>query len=370
MNRRYDVAAYIWPGYTGDEPRALQFWDEGYGEWQTVKNMRPRFDGHRWPRKPVWGYVNEADRYVMEMQIAAAADHGVNVFIYDWYWYDSRPFEENCLNDGFLKARNRDRMKFYLAWCNHDFGYGCDSRNASAPGAIWLGTVDRAEFERMAQRIIAKFFSEPNYYKVDGAPVFEIYDLDNLILGLGGVEATREALDWFREQTIGAGHPGLHLQLTSWGADVVHLSGIEGGVKHTGVELVDALGFDSLTNYQYVHYTNVDREYSDIMVDVLKEWERMGREYSIPYFPHVSVGWDANPRFAEFKPGIIRNNPPAEIEAALRQAKAYVDAHPEQAPLITINSWNEWTEGSYLEPDSLYGYGYLEAVKSVFVDGL
>lgn len=49
--------------------------------------------------------------------------------------------------------------------------------------------------------------------------------------------------------------------------------------------------------------------------------------------------------------------------------KAYLDLHPElKAPLITINSWNEWTEGSYLEPDDLNGYGYLEAVKKVFVD--
>ncbi len=25
------------------------------------------------------------------------------------------------------------------------------------------------------------------------------------------------------------------------------------------------------------------------------------------------------------------------------------------------NSWNEWTETSYLQPDDLYGYGYLNA---------
>ena len=37
-----------------------------------------------------------------------------------------------------------------------------------------------------------------------------------------------------------------------------------------------------------------------------------------------------------------------------------------KAPFITVNSWNEWTETSYLQPDDLYGYGYLEAIKSVF----
>ena len=34
--------------------------------------------------------------------------------------------------------------------------------------------------------------------------------------------------------------------------------------------------------------------------------------------------------------------------------------------LITINSWNEWTKTSYLMPFTMYGYGYLEAVRNVF----
>lgn len=55
------------------------------------------------------------------------------------------------------------------------------------------------------------------------------------------------------------------------------------------------------------------------------------------------------------------------IERALREAKNYADTY-NKVPLITINSWNEWTETSYLEPDNVYGYGYLEAIKRVFVD--
>jgi hypothetical protein len=104
------------------------------------------------------------------------------------------------------------------------------------------------------------------------------------------------------------------------------------------------------------------------MKDVQKEWARMDKEFSVPYFPHVSVGWDNNPRFQTFRPGVMKNNTPEAVEKAFRMARDYVDAHPKQPRLITINSWNEWTETSYLQPDDLYGYGYLEAAKKVFVD--
>ncbi len=53
----------------------------------------------------------------------------------------------------------------------------------------------------------------------------------------------------------------------------------------------------------------------------------------------------------------------------LQKSKEYCDAHPDQPKLITLFSWNEWIEGGYLLPDMKYGFGYLEAVKDVFIDG-
>ncbi|MBQ2709844.1 MAG: glycoside hydrolase family 99-like domain-containing protein, partial [Clostridia bacterium] len=73
-----------------------------------------------------------------------------------------------------------------------------------------------------------------------------------------------------------------------------------------------------------------------------------------------------NPRYYNFIDHVARNNTPENFEKALRMAKDYLDRHPEQHKLMTINSWNEWTETSYLEPDNVNGYGYLEAVKRVF----
>ena len=142
MAKKYDIAAYVWPAYTGDEPRTRMFWEEGIGEWQSVKNSKKKDNGYLWDRKPLWGYVNEANPDVMQMQIESALSHGVNVFIYDWYWYDERPFLENCLNDGFLKAPNCNKMKFYIMWANHDANYTWDIRNSGdVHSAIWKGQV-------------------------------------------------------------------------------------------------------------------------------------------------------------------------------------------------------------------------------------
>lgn len=366
---RYDVAAFVWPSYHPDD-RSKIFWPGGIGEWETVMKDAPKYEGHLQPRQPLWGYINEADPYVAEMEINAAADHGVNVLIFDWYWYDGMPFLEGHLNDGYLKARNNDRVKFYLMWANHDVNMTWDKRNAGKPNEsiIWKAAVDRKEFEIICNRVIEKYFKHPSYYKIDGKPSFMIYELEQLISGLGGVNETMDALNWFREQTVKAGFKGLDLQVTLRRNDY-NLTGIDGKKMGNQTEIIERLGFDGLTHYQFVHFLYIDRDYSEIMEDVQKEWRILNNEFEIPYYPHISVGWDNNPRFEMFRPGVVKNNTPENFEKALRVAKEYADAHPGQVPLITINSWNEWTETSYLMPCTLYGYGYLKAVRNVFGNG-
>ncbi len=365
--KKYDVAAYVWPAYTGDEPRTRIFWEEGIGEWQTVKNSQPKENGYFWDRKPLWGYQNEADPDVMSQQIDVATSHGVNVFIYDWYWYDNRPFLENCLNDGFLKAPNCNKMKFYIMWANHDANYTWDKRNSGTVNeTIWQGAVSPEQFEIIGNRWIDKYFTKENYYKIDNKPVVSIYDLNNFVSGLGGIDAARQAMQRLDGKARSAGLDGVHFQFVRWNGKRENITGVDGTVLETTPELVRQMGFMSLTQYQFVHFTNIDRDYNEIIPDVKKEWDLIENSYDIPYFPHVSIGWDNNPRFKEFRWGVCKNNTPENFETALRAAKDFADKTG--VSLITVNSWNEWTETSYLMPDNLYGYGYLEAVKRVFKD--
>ena len=340
----------------------------GIGEWETVMTMQQRNPGHYWDRKPLWGYINEADPAVMEMEIDQATKHGVNVFIFDWYWYDGRPFMETTLNNGFLKAKNVEKMQFYLMWANHDVLNLWDTRLAkyNENNVIWQGKVDREEFEKICLRNIEMYFKHPQYYKIDGKPVFMVYDLPNLINGLGGLEQTIDALKWFRKEVRKAGFPDLELQFAMWAINL-NYSGLDASKSENPQDdFIRTLGFNSSTHYQFVHFTDVNRDYKQIMDDVEKEWNRIEKEYSFTYYPHVSIGWDNSPRTVHS--AVMKNNTPEAFAEALRKAKAHADKYPERTPLITINSWNEWTETSYLQPCNIYGYGYLEAVKKVFID--
>ena len=218
----------------------------------------------------------------------------------------------------------------------------------------------------LPQPNIEMFFKQPEYYKIDGRPVFMIYDVVNFIKGLGGIEQAAEAVKWFRQEVKKAGFPDLELQFTMW-APNLNYSGFDAGKQDKPENaFVNKIGFNSSSHYQFCHYMNMNEDYLVLMEQARKEWEHIDETFTIPYYPHVSIGWDNSPRVRVS--AVAKNNTPENFEKALLMARDYADKHPRQAPLITINSWNEWTETSYLQPDDHYGYGYLEAVliKDIF----
>ena len=356
LNDDYYVAAYIWPSCHHDKRFGDMLWPEGTGEWEIIRKGTPRFDGHYQPKVPLWGYEPDDDSNVMEKWIDAATDHGVNVFIFDWYWFDNGPFLESSLNNGFLKAKNNEKMKFYVMWANHDVkrNYWNVHRYKDDTSILWDGAVDLENFKIIVDRVISQYFKLPNYFKIDGKPVFSVFSIQNLTEGLGGLEQAKLALDYFREETKKAGFPGLHLQLIGNGAPNENL-----------LNQIEILGANSITKYNWGGPHPEDYiQWGMESIERRKTWDEA---LSIPFFPNASIGWDDSPRFPEKgkKDVVHYNKSPEAFAGFLQKAKEYCDEHPDQPKLITIFSWNEWIEGGYLLPDIKYGFGHLEAVKSV-----
>jgi len=366
------VAAYVWPSCHFEERNATMLWPEGMGEWEVIRKGSPRFEGHYQPKVPLWGYEMDDDPAVMEKWIDVASEHGVNVFIFDWYWFDGGPFLESSLNNGFLQAKNNDKMHFYLMWANHDvkknywnhYKYDSDS-------LLWTGSVDQENFRIIVDRVIGQYFHVPNYFKIDGKPVFSIFNFHKFVEDCNGLDGAKEALDYFRDECIRAGLPGLHVQIIAFG----------GNEKNPGIlrydlsdgksnsELVSYLGINSVTKYNWGQAEGLE-DYIVWGEESMRRRENWDEALDIPYFPNVSIGWDDTPRFPHKKKEhvIHYNKSPESFAAYLQKAREYVNEHPDQAKLITLFSWNEWVEGGYLLPDMRWEYSYLEAVKKVIKD--
>jgi hypothetical protein len=360
-----EFAAYYFPQWHAD-PRNEQWFGRGWTEWEVLKSARPRFAGHEQPKRPLWGYTDESDPKQMARRIDAASSHGLSAFVFDWYWYDG-PFLNGALDRGFLKADNRDDLKFALMWANHDWWDLYPAKRRTLYDTLMPGAVDRAMFERATDHIITNYLRHPRYWRVGGKPYFSIYDIGMLQTGLGGRAATRAALDDFRARARRAGAGDLHLNVVvnQWMTDVN--------------AMVAELGFDTVTHYTWIHHeydllTQIATPYDTVRESAAHSWDRFDRDFEAPYIPVVSMGWDPSPRTAQsevyenigypFTPVFTRNTP-GEFQRALHSARDFVSRPDHELKIVTINAWNEWTEGSYLEPDVEHGMAYLDALRSV-----
>jgi hypothetical protein len=111
------------------------------------------------------------------------------------------------------------------------------------------------------------------------------------------------------------------------------------------------------------------------MEKYLEHGDQVLASYRIPYYPNVTMGWDSSPRTIQSESwfpvtgfpimNILGGNIPENFRLALEKTRDKLTAL-DGPSILNINCWNEWTEGTYLEPDQESGMAYLEAVKSVF----
>lgn len=361
-----EVAAIFFPGYHRDMHYDSWFgWN--WNEWDLLTTAPERFPGqHR--LQPVWGPFDEADPKWMEKQIDTAWNHGIDIFIFDWYWYSGVKILNRPVDEGFQKARNRNKMKYALMWANHDWQDLFPAPYGSKPRMLLPQRHSPEDFERVMNDCIRLHFRQRNYWRVGGGCYFSFFQPELFIKEMGGPEKAHEVLDRARRQVNEAGLGSVHFAAFAWMPD--------------NLAQLQAAGFDSLTSYNMCWSGKAGLpkqpfdEYGDVVQAHPGFWASMDTG-KLPYMPVVTVGWNTTARWAydtPFPPDskeypyspVVVNNTPEKFGELCRMARKQFESGKLPAPAVLINAWNEWTEGSAILPEKKYGMGYLDQVLDVF----
>jgi lipopolysaccharide biosynthesis protein len=352
------VLAFVLPQFHRI-PENDAWWGEGFTEWTNVRKARPLFARHYQPRVPREGrYYDLLDPAVHDWQASLAQRHGIHGFCYYHYWFNGKQLLERPLD--LLLNRGAPALPFCLAWANEPWTRAWDGGEQQVLMPQAYG--DRRDWEAHFA-YLARVFRDPRYIRVDGKPMFLIYRS-------ASIDVCGEMVQCWRELAAREGLPGLHVVGMLTGFDRDRRAGI-----------FDAFAeFEPMYTIRYgLSYWHRKRE-KLVRRATAALWRTFGRGPHAPNsydyaaiwkslaarplpertYPGAFVDWDNSARRGLDRSMIMRNFAhEAFASGMLTQLRKARQAHAE---FVFINAWNEWAEGTYLEPDESRGTTMLEAV--------
>jgi hypothetical protein len=358
-------------------PENDRWWGDGFTDWTNVERGRPLYDGHRQPRVPASGAYDQSQLDVIRRQVELARGHGIAAFCHYHYWFDGKQLLETPTNL-FLANRDLD-LGFCLAWANETWSRRWDGQDH----LTLIEQTHPVSRERWALHFnyLQRAFTDPRALTIDRKPIFIIYRPQR-IAGLVAM------LDDFRQRAHKLGLPGLYfvaMDQSREGDDTVarHFDAqvrfepfctyyqVRDRDRPTFRRLVRAVRRTLPTHGVNLVQRALDRV-DDLVggptkIDYARVWDEIAAR-PLPrdrvVFPGAFVDWDNTARYrghATIFDGAI----PAVFERGLSRLAERVRTRPPDQQLVFINAWNEWAEGAYLEPDTVHGTAWLDAVARV-----
>jgi hypothetical protein len=354
--KTYQVAAFYVPGTEAD--------------WVKMAAASPYFIGHIQPKKSVWDHRREWNekglRSVARKSLTLIQNSGIDALIIHYYHFDDGPYRSMALDIYLNKLSLAHTLDVAIYW---------DNRDHPEKGS---GVIEPDTFKLITKDFV-DYFQKRSYWKVGNRPFLAIADLENFVASFeGNLEQAAGALERLRNKTILAGF------------DNAYIVGYSHGLSADRADvLVDGLELDAISSYTWsddivlpdfpaTPYEKAHELYHKAIAEGggTNLLVRPGTRFKARYLPTVVMGYDPGPltdssvdwkqqRGYPYGP-YLKSNTPSQFTKVLKHAKEA--ASGEEEKFILINAWNDWTHGSYLEPEEMYQSQFLDAVKHVFVD--
>ena len=341
------IAFYL-PQYHEIEENNL-WWGKGFTEWVNVKKAIPLYDGHyepRYPSKDI-GFYDLTDVKTIINQAILAKEHGIYGFCLYYYWFSGKRLLEKPL-DIILKHKEID-INFCLCWANENWTRSWDGLEKKVLISQEYTKEDPSKFIID----IKKYLLDERYIRIDGKPIILIYNPEK-------IPNVKEVIQTFRKTAMQEGIGDIYIicrnlmdkslskELSNCDA-FFDFSPIGKNNNSSFVKLKGCDGY--LFNYN-TFYKNKIKAY-------------LSNDISKPFYYTSTMGWDNSPRKNSKYTSFINYN----LTDFYNWNRNIIDiTKANKNDFFFVNAWNEWGEGTYLEPDEKYGYANINTLSKAILD--
>lgn len=291
--------------------------------------------------EPVTGYYDEGSPELADWEIKFLAEHGVDFMQVCWYApYTSvaapikrSQMSHSALHDGYMNAKYSDDVKFAILWENAYEGARSVEQFKTYIWPYWK----------------AYYFSDSRYMTLDGKALLSVYNRSKYIEAFGSEANAKAVTDFMDTELKAMGYDGLVLLFAT--------NSVSGDAYQSLVNV----GGDGTFAYGWGvsgYSPYYQKQYNE-------RWSSAASTYGAVHLPTVSTGYSAL--------GInsVRgaNITSAGFRTALTYAKSMLDSRSSstwKSKTLFLSNWNEFFEGTVIFPTLQNGFGYLDAVRSVF----
>jgi lipopolysaccharide biosynthesis protein len=365
MEHKARVIAFYLPQYH-PIPENDENWGKGFTEWTNVAQAKPLYKGHYQPRIPAdLGFYDLRLPQVREAQAELARESGVEGFMYWHYWMgNGRMLLEKPLEE--VVASGKPDFPFCYGWANHSWSTRTWVKSGEAPRdkmiaeQLYPGREDNIAHFNYCLRA----FKDPRYIRVEGKPLFVIY-APEVFVGI------KDFIDLWRKMAIENGLKGVYF-VGLWSSpdmtfdDIINY-GCDGALRSGRICAEKRLNNNRFLDRikkaasNRLNFFTQKYDYAKVLSHMYFEENR-----KINCFPIITPGYDRTARAG--KQARVYSDPnPTAFKHHVHETLKYIEQKDYDHRLLFLDSWNEWGEGNYMEPDTKWGHGFLNALKEEIV---
>ncbi|WP_281963329.1 glycosyltransferase WbsX family protein [Acinetobacter johnsonii] len=357
------IFAFYLPQYHSI-PENDAWWGEGFTEWTNVRKARPLCIHHNQPRVPYGqNYYNLLDKKTLIWQSDLMKKYKIDGLCFYHYWFSGRKILEKPAEQ--LLKNPEIHIPFFFSWANEPWTRSWDGLNQDVLLEQTYGErqdwIDHFNY-------LLPFFKDERYIKHNGHPIFVLYRSASFDLCDEWIKCWRElaflnhlgdihfvtSLTSFetdsRELDFDA---QLYFEPMNTTAHYMH------NYKRNRIEKLRKKA-SNITNRMFGYSKKIQSfDYNAAWEEILK------KPLNTKTYAGAFIDWDNTARKG-IKGSIAKNANPLNFRKNFKIL--YKNALDTNTPYIFINAWNEWAEGTYLEPDTKHEYGYLEAIEETVTE--